>query len=76
MFPWIGLGCFTSRKPIIMRNMLIRLRPDLAVGYSHNQGRSGKTSELLSVLDDLLIWANHYTSGPVQTTFAVVLDRR
>jgi len=73
-FLGLGLGCFTSRKPIIMRNMLIPLAVlTLLLAIPITRAGLGKTSELLSVLDDLLIWANHYTSGPVQTTFAVVL---
>src|SRR3990167_3182433 len=55
-FLGLGLGCFTSRKPIIMRNMLLPLAIlTLLLAIPMTRDGLGKTSELLSVLDDLLI---------------------
>lgn len=72
-FLGLGLGCFTSRKPIIMRHMLVPLAVlTLLLAIPMTRAGLGKTSELLSVLDDLLIWGG-YTSGPGQTAFSVVL---
>jgi hypothetical protein len=73
-FLGLGLGCFTSRKPIIIRNMLIPLAVlTLLLAIPKTRTGLGYTSELLSVLDDLLIWGNRYAPSPFQTTLAVGL---
>src|SRR5512141_2757849 len=73
-FLGLGLGCFTSRNPIIMRNMLIPLGIlTLLLAIPITRAGLGRTSELLSVLDDLLIWGNRITSGPGWTAFSLVL---
>ena len=56
-FLGLGIGCFTSRKPVIMHEMLLPLFI-LVFLFAIPTTRSalGRTSELLSVLGDLVIW--------------------
>ena len=56
-FLGLGLGCFTCRQPIVLRQMLIPMAilvSLLAVPISRRA--LGNVSELLSVLGDLEIW--------------------
>ena len=74
-FLGLGLGCFTSRKPIIMRNMLLPLGIlTLLLAIPTTRTALGYTSELLSVLNGLLIWGGVASPlGLGQTTLYVVL---
>ncbi|MCX5893097.1 MAG: hypothetical protein NTW80_09030, partial [Deltaproteobacteria bacterium] len=67
-------GCFTSRKPIRLRDMLLPLFIlVLLLAIPITRTGLSSTSDLLSVLGDLVIWNNNYTSGPVQTILSVSL---
>lgn len=62
-FLGIGLGCFTSRKPINLRQSLVSLAFLLVLmAIPGSRLALGKISELLSVLGDMVIWG-----GPVTT---------
>ncbi len=71
-FLGLGLGCFTSRQPILLRQSLVPLT-FLMVLLAIPLSRSalGKTSELLSVLGDMVIWAS-ITSTDLLTTILFV----
>ena len=59
-FLGIGLGCFTSKQPINMRNMLIPLFCIvllLAIPITRNA--LGNISEMLSFLGDFVIWGGY-----------------
>ena len=72
-FLGLGLGCFTSREPISLRNMLIQLGIlVLFLATPSIRGGFGKTSELLSVLGDLVIWHNVVTNQPWKTILLVI----
>jgi len=59
-FLGLGLGCFTCRQPINLRQMLLPLLLlTLLLAIPLTRKGLGSTSEMLSVLGDLVIW--HYT---------------
>lgn len=73
-FLGLGLGCFTSHKPIIMRDMLLPLFVlTLFLAIPITRTGLGKTSQLLSVLGDLVIWHFTVTTGFWQTISYVLL---
>lgn len=73
-FLGLGMGCFTSRQPIIMRDMLVPLFVlVLLLAIPQTRFGLGKTSALLSVLGDLVIWGNAVASGFRQTMIFVIL---
>ena len=56
-FLGLGLGCFTSKQPINMRNMLIPLLfIILLLAIPITRNALGNISEMLSSLGDLVIW--------------------
>lgn len=72
-FLGLGLGCFTSRKPIRMRDMLIPLFIlVLLLAIPLTRAGLGQTSEMLSVLSDLVIWNNTISSSWGMTILLVV----
>lgn len=61
-FLGLGLGCFTSRQPIMLRQSLIPLVSLLAImAIPISRSALGEISALLGVFEDMLIW------GPVST---------
>ena len=67
-FLGLGMGCFTCRSPVRMRHLVIPLAVLtllMAVPYSRNAFAG--ISELLSVLDDYLIWSHAVTQSPLQS---------
>ena len=73
-FLGLGMGCFTSRKPIIMRNMLMPLLVlVLLLAIPMTKSGLGSTTQMLSVLGDLLIWNYTVTSSPWLTIVFVIL---
>lgn len=67
-FLGLGMGCFTSAGPVSVRHILLPLAALvllLAVPLTH--GVLANITNLLSVLDDLLIWEHHH-SGDLGTT--------
>jgi spermidine synthase len=73
-FLGLGLGCFTSRKPIVIREMLLPLFIlVLLFAIPITRRGLGFTSELLSVLGDLVIWANINSKSPTESVSFVCL---
>jgi len=73
-FLGLGIGCLTSRKPASLRRSLMSLGL-LIILMSVPVTRSlfAKTSELLSVIGDPVIWYNVTSNNLSQTLFFVVL---
>jgi spermidine synthase len=72
-FLGLGLGCLTCRKPVALRDILIPLfvlTALLAIPISRIA--LGKTSELLSVFDDMVIWYTGST-GSIGTNILYVI---
>ena len=61
-FLGLGLGCLTSRKPIILRNTLLLLfLLTLLMALPLTRNALGSISELLNVLGNVTIWTNSYS---------------
>lgn len=72
-FLGLGLGCFTCRRPISLRQTLIPMSfLLLLMAIPFSRRGVGNISELLSVLGDLVIWYSH-TTFDIWTTFSFVL---
>jgi len=72
-FLGLGLGCFTSRQPIRMRQILLPLAilvGLLAVPQTH--AMLANITNLLSVLDDHLIWERSNNDGLAATVLRVI----
>ncbi len=73
-FLGLGLGCFTSREPIEIRKSLWPLLfLVLLLTIPIARKGLGKTSELLSVLGDFVIWHHAISESPLQTVLFVIL---
>jgi spermidine synthase len=73
-FLGLGIGCFTSRKPIVMRDVLLPLFIlVLLFAIPITRRLLGKTSELLSVLGDLVIWHDVISKSPMESVLFVCL---
>lgn len=73
-FMGLGLGCFTSRRPIIMRDMLLPLFVlVLLFAIPITRTGLGSTSQLLSLLGDLIIWNVTFTTSFWRTIISVLL---
>ena len=73
-FLGLGLGCFTSKKPIIMRNMLVPLFfLVLLLAIPITRNALGSISSLLGSLGDFVIWDNVISKGFWGTLFYVTL---
>jgi spermidine synthase len=73
-FLGLGLGCFTSRKPIVIREMLLPLFIlVLLFAIPVTRNALGHTSDLLNVLSDLVIWGDVIIKLPVDNVFFVCL---
>ena len=73
-FLGLGLGCFTSRQPINLRQTLIPLAVlVLLLAIPVSRWGLGRISELLSVLGDLVIWQQAASADPVMTVLYVIL---
>lgn len=73
-FLGLGLGCFISRQPINLRNLLLPLFVLvllLAIPVTHKA--LGYISPMLSVLEDLVIWGKGWSSSPWQTILFMFL---
>ncbi len=73
-FLGLGMGCFTSRKPILLHRTLVPLLV-LAMLMAIPFTRRGvaEISGLLSVLDDFLIWEAAMNDGAWATLYRVTL---
>lgn len=73
-FLGLGLGCFTCRQPIVFRQLLIPLLILTGLmAFPLTRTALMSLSKLLSVLDDLVIWAAWVSSSPWQTVISVIL---
>jgi spermidine synthase len=74
-FLGLGLGCFTSHQPIILRQSLIPLTVLLVLmAIPISRSFFGQTSEFLSVLGDLVIWGDGFLdSGLLLSILFVIL---
>ena len=74
-FLGIGMGCFTSRRPIYWRSMLLAplLVLTLIMAVPIGKQGVGNISELLSVLGDLQVWHAAVRGDWLQTLFHVSL---
>lgn len=73
-FLGLGLGCFTSRKPVILRDMLVPLFIlVLLLAIPLTKTGLGKISEMLSVLGDLVIWNSVMTTSLWQTVAYIIV---
>jgi hypothetical protein len=73
-FLGLGLGCFTCRQPIRLRQSLAPLfMITLFMAIPIVRSGLGKTSELLSVLSDFVIWGSAFTTSPWMTVGFVAL---
>lgn len=66
-FMGLGLGCLTCRRPIALSDLLIPLFIlMLLMAVPPSRGMLGKTTEMLSVLDDLVIWEPAKSASAMQ----------
>ncbi|MDP3183007.1 MAG: hypothetical protein Q8M54_09365 [Desulfobaccales bacterium] len=73
-FLGLGLGCFTCRQPIVMRNLLLPLFIlVLIMAVPITRKFLGNISEMLSLLGDLVIWHYALSASPVNTILYVCL---
>lgn len=73
-FLGLGLGCFTSRQTIILRQSLVPLIFLLVLmAIPLTRFALGKTSEFLSVLGDMVIWAPFGTTDLLIGILFVIL---
>lgn len=73
-FLGLGLGCFTSRHPIILRQSLVSLTFLLALmAIPICRSTFGHASEFLSVLGDLVIWGGLTNTDPLGSILFVIL---
>src|SRR5438067_7439239 len=63
-FLGLGMGCFTSDKPVAVRNILLPLLAlTVLLALPPTRMLLAGITNLLSVLDDFLIWEHNQTSG-------------
>lgn len=73
-FLGLGLGCFTCRQPIVLQQLLIPMFILMALmAFPVTQLALGSISKLLSVLDDLVIWAAWTSRSPWQTAGSALI---
>ena len=73
-FMGLGLGCFTSRQPIVLRQMLLPLFVlTLLFALPITRKAMGNISDMLSVLGDLVIWGKVINTGFWNTILLVIL---
>jgi spermidine synthase len=73
-FLGLGLGMFTSSKPIRLKHSLIPMLIFLSLlAVPATRSLLGSVSELLSVLGDLMIWESFVTSSPVTAVIFVTI---
>jgi spermidine synthase len=73
-FMGLGIGCLSCRKPVAIREPLVPLLVlVLLLAFPPSRQALGRITELLSVLDDLLIWDNSIASSPIWTFLSLVI---
>ena len=73
-FMGLGIGCLTCRKPVAIRDLLLPLLVlVLLLAVPPTRSVLGRITEMLSVMDDLLIWDNSVTASPIWTSLSVAI---
>jgi hypothetical protein len=73
-FMGLGVGCFTSRQPIDLHKMLLPLFfIVLLFAIPITRKALGHISEMLSVLEDLVIWYNAVSNSFLETILYLVV---
>lgn len=73
-FLGIGIGCFTSRQAINLRQSLISLTFLLTLmAIPITRSAFGYTSEFLSLLGDMVIWEDRSSSDPLTSILFITL---
>jgi len=73
-FLGLGLGCLTCRQPVALRDLLLPLFVLVALlAIPVSRIALGKTSEMLGVFDDMIIWYAGATGNPWKTGLYVCL---
>ena len=73
-FMGLGIGCLTCRKPVALSDLLIPLFIlMLLMAIPLSRVMLAGTTDLLSVLGDLLIWKPSATTGPREAVGAVIV---
>ncbi|MGE3818281.1 MAG: hypothetical protein AB7I30_02510 [Isosphaeraceae bacterium] len=73
-FLGLGVGALSCRKPVAVREILLPLGVLIALlAIPATRAGLGKISEMLSVLNDLLIWSKGRADGPWQSLVQVAL---
>jgi hypothetical protein len=71
-FLGLGMGCFTSRRPVSMGQMLLPLLClTLILSIPISRRGVGRISDLMSVLNDLGIWYSQVSNGLWETSWKV-----
>ena len=72
-FLGLGLGCFTCRRTVRMRELLLPLTVLLALmAVPFSRATLGSISQLLSVMGDFVIWKRTVSESPLFTVGCVV----
>jgi len=72
-FLGLGMGCFTSKKPVILRNILLPLTAlTVLLAVPPTRALLANITGLLSVLDDLVIWEQSRNDGWLATVCRVI----
>src|SRR5262245_53247108 len=67
-FLGLGMGCFTSKQPVYLRNVLLPLAVlTVLLAAPPTRALLANITNLLSVLDDLLIWEQAKSDGWLAT---------
>lgn len=73
-FLGLGLGCFTSRQPIKLREALIALFIlTLLLALPWSRQGLGRISEMLSITGDFIIWGQAIAQNRTEAIFLVLL---
>lgn len=71
-FLGLGIGMFTSRQPILLRQMLMPLALLVfLMAFPYSRRLLGNISEWLSVMEDMVIWYNWIETSPARTLLSV-----
>ncbi len=73
-FMGLGIGCLSCRKPVVIRDLLVPLLVlVLLMAVPPSRNVMGRITEMLSVMDDLLIWDNSVAASPIWTLLSVAV---
>ena len=71
-FMGLGMGCFSSHRPVVLRGVLMPLLVlTVLLAIPVTRRALGKTSDLLSVLGDFVIWQNSMSANVIVTVLSM-----